>query len=137
MSKEGITFSTAPKPARKQRSYKKPLLVAPTEDFSDRRITRSVAKLKGYKPVSAIPLKPKPLRQPKAKRLKISVALDDTAAPADSSPDESSKKVPPPTPLSVMQALGASLRIPPEKLTVEKLMASSKDEANSTSSNDN
>lgn len=44
-------------------------LVAPVPDFSTRRMTRSCAKLAGFKPTSTIPLKPLALRRPCAKKL--------------------------------------------------------------------
>lgn len=67
------TFSASSRATRKLRGCKaKPLLVAPPNYFSNSRMTRSVAKLKGYKPTSTIPLKAKPLRQPRAKKMKLS-----------------------------------------------------------------
>ena len=63
------------------------------------------------KPTSAIPVRPTPLRRPKAKNLKL-----DEEAGQDT-------PLPPPTPIATMQAIGASLGIAPDKLSVEKLMA--------------
>ena len=63
------------------------------------------------KPTSAIPVKPTPLRRPKAKKLKLD---------ADAGQDT---PLPPPTSIATMQAIGASLGIAPDDLSVEKLMA--------------
>ena len=86
-------------------------LVEPVLDFSTRRMTRSSAKRTGMKPVSAIPPRSAPLRRPKAKKLR----LDD---------EPSQLPLPPPTPISTMQAIGVGLGIDPSELSVEKLMAS-------------
>ena len=63
------------------------------------------------KPISAIPVKPTPLRCPKAKKLK----LDSDASQYI--------PLPPPMPIATMQAIGASLGIALDELSVEKLMA--------------
>lgn len=62
---EAVHFATTTQKQHGRRS--KPPLVTPQSDFSDRRMTRSAAKLQGYKPTSAIPIKPRPPRQPHAK----------------------------------------------------------------------
>ena len=63
------------------------------------------------KPTSAIPIKPTPLRRPKAKKLKLD--------------EDSSQQIPlpPPTPIPTMQAIREALGINPLELSVEKLMA--------------
>ena len=95
-------------------------LMAPRTDFSDRRMTRGAAKLQGYKPTSAIPVKPRPPRQPRAKKPKIQDANDQQPSPKVSENGSA------PIPINVMQNLGASLGISPDKLTVEQLMAEPK-----------
>nr|XP_040245306.1 uncharacterized protein LOC120964586 [Aegilops tauschii subsp. strangulata] len=74
-------------------------------------MTRSAAKRTGMKPVSAISPRSAPKRRPKAKKLR----LDD---------EPSVLPLPPPTPISTLQAIGVALGIDPAKLSVEKLMAS-------------
>lgn len=137
LSETPITFTAAP-PIKQTRSKKpkKPLLIAPA-DFSERRMTRSVAKLKGFKPTSALSPKQKPLRQPRAKKLKTATIVPDDLPPAEQSTKE--QAVPdeiPPTPIPTMQQLGASLGIPAEELTVEKLMASPGNATDANVSND-
>lgn len=56
-------------------------LVAPPVNFSSRRMTRSVAKMNGFKPISAVPIKPKPLRQPRSKKSKLDVDALVNATP--------------------------------------------------------
>lgn len=80
-------------------------------------MTRSCAKLGGFKPVSAIPVKPTSIRRPRAKKIKMSVNVEA---------DDRAPQLPPPTPIRAMQELGASLGIAPDKMTVENLMASPK-----------
>ena len=99
------------RPRQARRSKRDVQIVEELTDFSVRRMTHSCAKRTGMKPTSAIPIKPTPLRRPKAKKLKI---------------DEESGQdtlLPPPTPIATMQAIGASLGIAPDKLSMEKLMA--------------
>ena len=96
-------------------------LVRSPEDFSTRRMTRSCAKKSGFKPTSAIPNKPSSLRRPRAKKPRYgSVSQEENSSAAG----EHSTAVPPPTPISLMQRIGESLGISPEKLTEDKLMAS-------------
>ena len=102
------------RPRQARRSKRDVQIVQELTDFSVRRMTRSCAKRTGMKPTSAIPVKPTPLRRPKAKKLK----LDEEAG--------QDIPLPPPTPIATMQAIGASLGIAPEELSVEKLMASPK-----------
>ena len=83
-------------------------------------MTRGAAKLQGYKPTSAIPVKPRPPKHARAKKPKIQEANDQQPSP------KVSEDGPAPIPINVMQNLGASLGIPPEKLTVELLMAEPK-----------
>ena len=96
-------------------------LVRSPEDFSTRRMTRSCAKKSGFKPTSAIPNKPSSLRRPRAKKPRYgSVSQEENSSAAG----EHSTAVPPPTPISLMQRIGESLGISPEKLTEDKLTAS-------------
>ena len=74
-------------------------------------MTRSSAKASGYKPTSKIPIKASDLRHPRAKKAKVIV--DD--------PKEAAQAIPPPTPISDMQAIGAHLGISEDQLTLEKL----------------
>ena len=76
--------------------------------------------MQGYKPTSAILVKPRPPRQPRAKKPKLQEANDQQ--PSSKVSDDG----PAPIPINVMQNLGASLGISPEKLTVEQLMAEPK-----------
>ena len=94
-----------------RRSQHNVQIVEEVTDFSVRRMTHSCAKRAGIKPTSAIPVRPTPLRRPKAKKLKLD---------ADAGQDT---PLPPPTPIATMQAIGASLSIASDKLSVEKLMA--------------
>lgn len=114
-------------------------LVAPPVNFSSRRMTRSVAKLNGFKPISAVPIKPKPLRQPRSKKSKLDVDALVNATPTtenEKSEAQRHRRCHPPTPICVMQSLGASLGIPSEKLYVEKLMADPSCAPNDESAND-
>ena len=86
-------------------------LVEENLDFSVRKITRSCAKRIGMKPTSAIPIKPIPLCCPKAKKLKLDPATSQELP------------LPPPTLIATMQAIGSSLGIASEELSVDKLMA--------------
>ena len=99
-------------------------MVEESPDFLVRRTTRSCAKRTGMKPTSAISIKPTPLRCPKAKKLKF-----------DSTPCQDIT-LPPPRPISTLQAVGEALGIAPEDLTVEKLSASPKPNPQPDSSND-
>ena len=54
--------------------------------------------------------------------------------PVNSAPD--APGVPPPTAISDLQRVGARLRIAPEKITMEKLVADSSDANSSKSSHD-
>ena len=99
-------------------------MVEESPDFSVRQMTRSCAKTTGMKPTSPISIKPTPLRCPKAKKLKF-----------DSAPCQDNT-LPPPTPISTLQAVGEALGIAPEDLTVEKLTASPKPDPQPNSSND-
>ena len=119
-----VTPSPLGKRPRQPRSKRTTTLVEENLDFFVRRMTRSCAKRTGMKPTSAISIKPTPLRRPKAKKLKFD------SAPRQDIP------LPPPTPISTLQAVGAALGIAPEELTVEKLTAPPKSDPKQDSSND-
>lgn len=116
----------------KRRHSTRSSLVWEEDDFSSRRITRSYAKKFGFKPVSAIPPKPTPLRRPRDKKPRLQVAA------AVSTEEKSSNYggIPPPTPIRAMQDLGASLGIAPEEHTTVKLMAGPSTNKNSNVSRD-
>ena len=82
--------------AGKKRGRKPKSLVAPRANFSDRRMTRSAAKLQGYKPTSAIPVKPRPPKHARAKKPKIQEANDQQPSP------KVSEDGPAPIPINVM-----------------------------------
>ena len=119
-----VTPSPLWKRPRQPRSKRTATMVEDTLDFSARRMTRSCAKRTGMKPTSAISIKSAPLRRPRAKKLKFD------SAPRQDIP------LPPPTPISTLQAVGEALGIAPEDLTVEKLTASPKPDPQPDSSND-
>ena len=120
------TFSTTVQQTRKSRARKpKTSVVQTVLDFSDRRMTRSVAKSKEFKSMSPLSPKPKPFRRPRAKKLKADNQASTPNIQAQPENDDTQDQAPPPTPIATLQMIGAALGVPAEKMTVEKLMASS------------
>lgn len=71
-----LTFAAMPPPVSAKRGRGCPRksatpLVAPAPDFSTRRMTRSAAKLNGFKPASVLQVKSRSLRQSCAKQAKL------------------------------------------------------------------
>ena len=92
-------------------------------DTSVRRCTRSAAKLDGFKPVSFEQLSLQPTkRRPRSKPIELKAQPN----PDDAGDNGKSEDAPPPTPLNVLQAIGAELEIDPNLLSKEKLMANPK-----------
>ncbi|KAE8797891.1 hypothetical protein D1007_26903 [Hordeum vulgare] len=93
----------------------------PVVDSSVRRCTRGSIKRDGFKPVlQELPAHVPRKRKPKAKPM---------PSPAQECADV---QVPPATPILVMQAVGQTLVIAPEKLTVDRLMEDHADSAPSS-----
>ena len=125
ISSSSVVFSSAQVKDKKQTRRKKP--VAPLVDTSVRRCTRSAEKLDGFKPVSFEQLSFQPTkRRPRSKPIPEK-AHQDVGATASTTED-----APPPTPINVLQAIGAELEIDPNLLSKEKLMANPKDDSSSS-----
>lgn len=79
----------------------------------------------GFKPTSPLAAKQKPLKQPRAKKLKPSIPVsNDTPHVEKIEKEQAMPDDVPPTRIPIVHQLGASLGIPQEKLTMEKFMAS-------------
>ena len=99
-------------------------------------MTRSAAKSKGFKPISPLAPKPRPLRQPRAKKLKADSSASSHARQDKPEHEGAKEQPPPPTPIGTLQMIGAAIGVPAEKMTMEKLMASSDTAPKSTVSHD-
>ena len=88
-------------------------------------MTRSAAISQGFKPISHLSPKTRPLRQPRAKKLKADI--QSTTPSTEDQLEEASTEgqVPPPTPIAMLQQIGTTLGVLPENMTMEKLMSSS------------
>uniref|UniRef100_A0A8I6X8W6 Uncharacterized protein n=1 Tax=Hordeum vulgare subsp. vulgare TaxID=112509 RepID=A0A8I6X8W6_HORVV len=114
-SSEDLSFRS-PAPSKKG-SRKK---ATPVVDSSVRRCTRGSIKRDGFKPVlQELPAHIPKKRKPKAKPM--------------SSTTHETEDVPPATPIPVIQEVGQSLGIAPEKLTVDRLMEDPADSAPTSS----
>ncbi|KAI5012377.1 hypothetical protein ZWY2020_024511 [Hordeum vulgare] len=112
-SAEDLSFQS-PAPTKKG-THKK---ATPVVDSSFCRCTRGSIKRDGFKPI----LQELPAHVPKKRKPK--------AKPMPSPPQESDDvQVPPATPIPVIQAVGQTLGIAPEKLTVDRLMEDLADSA--------
>ncbi|KAI5022387.1 hypothetical protein ZWY2020_059117 [Hordeum vulgare] len=110
-SSEDLSFRS-PAPSKKG-SRKK---ATPMVDSSVRRCTRGSIKHGGFKPIlQELPAHIPKKRKPKAKPM--------------SSASQETGDVPPATPIPVIQEVGQSLGIAPEKLTVDRLMEDPADSA--------
>lgn len=89
------------------------------------------AKVTGFKPTSAIPLKESSLHRPRTKTSKKSEPSYDQPKHGDDA-----TPLPPPALIRLMQDLGASLGVAPEALTMDKLIAGLESEPAKSSSND-
>ena len=109
-SSPAITKKTAPKRRKK---------ATPIVDTAVRRCTRSTLKRDGFKAgnLTELPLAPK-RKKPKAKPMMKEAEEEKAQGPA-----QQEEQVVPPTPIKVIQAIGADLQIDPALLTKEKLMA--------------
>ena len=133
-----VVFATESKTRQKnQRGRRK--ISAPLVDTSVRRCTRSAAKLDGFKPVvfEQLSLQPAKIR-PRSKPIEEKARPNpEAAAGMDNNTEDvgndKSEDVPPPTPLGVLQAIGAELEIDSNLLSQEKLMANPKDDPSSGS----
>ena len=104
--------------------------MAPLVDTSVRRCTRSAAKLDGFKPVGFEQLSFQPTkRRPRSKPIQETAQSKPDVAGENGN---TSEDAPPPTPINVLQALGAELEIDPNLLSKEKLMANPKDDSSSS-----
>ena len=127
-SSSSVVFSSAQANEKKQTRRRK--TVAPLVDTSVRRCTRSTTKLDGFKPMSFEQLSLQPTkRRPRSKPIQETAQSkpDDASANGNISED-----APPPTPINVLQAIGAELEIDPNLLSKEKLMANPKDDSSSS-----
>ncbi|KAI4965469.1 hypothetical protein ZWY2020_052010 [Hordeum vulgare] len=114
-SSEDLSFRS-PAPSKKG-SRKK---ATPVVDSSVRRCTRGPIKRDGFKPtLQELPAHIPKKRKPKAKPMP--------------SKSQESEDVPPATPIPVLQEVGQSLGIAPEKLTVDRLMEDPADSAPTSS----
>uniref|UniRef100_A0A8I6XWE7 DUF7597 domain-containing protein n=1 Tax=Hordeum vulgare subsp. vulgare TaxID=112509 RepID=A0A8I6XWE7_HORVV len=114
-SSEDLSFCS-PAPSKKGTRKK----ATPVVDSSVRRCTRGSIKRDGFKPIlQELPAHVPKKRKPKAKPM------------SSTSQETEDAKVPPATPIPVIQEVGQSLGIAPEKLTVDRLM---EDHADSTPS---
>lgn len=116
-SSEDLSFRS-PAPSKKG-SRKK---ATPVVDSSVRRCTRGSIKRDGFKPIlQELPAHVPKKRKPKAKPM------------SSTSQETEDAQVPPATPIPVIQEVGQSLGIAPEKLTVDRLMEDPADSAPSSS----
>uniref|UniRef100_A0A8I6X9V1 DUF7597 domain-containing protein n=1 Tax=Hordeum vulgare subsp. vulgare TaxID=112509 RepID=A0A8I6X9V1_HORVV len=115
-SVEDFSFHS-PAPTKKGTRKK----ATPVVDSSVRRCTRGSIKRDGFKPIlQELPAHVPKKRKPKAKPM---------PSPSQESDDV---QVPPATPIPVIQEVGQSLGIAPEKLTVDRLMEDPADSAPSS-----
>uniref|UniRef100_A0A8I6XE61 DUF7597 domain-containing protein n=1 Tax=Hordeum vulgare subsp. vulgare TaxID=112509 RepID=A0A8I6XE61_HORVV len=114
-SSEDLSFRS---PAPSKKVFRKK--ATPVVDSSVRRCTRGSIKRDGYKPtLQELPTHIPKKRKPKAKPMP--------------SMSQETEDVPPVTPIPVIQEVGQSLGIAPEKLTVDRLMEDPADSAPTSS----
>uniref|UniRef100_A0A8I6YG99 DUF7597 domain-containing protein n=1 Tax=Hordeum vulgare subsp. vulgare TaxID=112509 RepID=A0A8I6YG99_HORVV len=115
-SAEDLSFHS-PAPSKKGTRKK----ATPVIDSSVRRCTRGSIKRDGFKPIpQELPAHVPKKRRPKAKPM------------PSTSQETENVQVPPATPIPVIQEVGQSLGIAPEKLTVDRLMEDPADSAPSS-----
>ena len=96
----------------------------PVVETTVRRCTRSTIKRDGFKAgnFAELPMAPKK-KKPKTKP--IQMVLEEPVEDQAQGPAQEEMPAVPPTPLRVIQAIGADLQIDPSLLSKEKLMATS------------
>lgn len=133
-----VVFATESK-TRQKNQHGRRKISAPLVDTSVRRCTRSAAKLDGFKPVGFEQLSLHPAkRHPRSKPMEEKARPNpEAAAGMDNNTEDvgndKTEDVPPLTPIGVLQAIGAELKIDSNLLSQEKLMANPKDDSSSGS----
>jgi hypothetical protein len=133
----GIWQHDVPTPRAKKKRAK---ATASLVQSAERRFTRSCLKLDGYRPTPVLAVQPKIRKKVRAKNLLVTMekeAEEQKQGQKEEEKRNEEQTVPvPPIPLALLQRVGHSLGIAPDKLSKEQLEAGPDDERGKESSNE-
>jgi hypothetical protein len=111
---------------------------APLVQSAERMFTRSCLKMDGYRPIPVLAVQPKIRKKVRAKNLLMTmeqVAVEQEQVQEEEERNEEQAAPVPPIPLALLQRVGHSLGIAPDRLSKEQLEAGPDDEQGKESSN--
>ncbi|KAM0886498.1 hypothetical protein ACQ4PT_029612 [Festuca glaucescens] len=101
---------------------------APLVQSADRRFTRSCLKMDGYRPTPVLAVQPKIKKKVRAKNLLMTMEHEAVEQPQEEEQRNGEQAAPvPPIPLALLQRVGHSLGIAPDRLSKEQLEAAPDD----------